>query len=317
MSSGWNFGTGTPDVNSINKGLFKYAQDNGFAQNWGGDNMDPLAYQRNLGDTGVTQAKFNRPSTSGPFGSSTVDANGNVTSAFSGGFGTLNDNLTTQAANVAANPMDWGQFGTLGTGEDAGRETAQATYNQSLSRLNPFWEKSEKKLRTNLFQSGMGDSTAGDTSVGEFGQARNDAYAGAMTNAMQAGMGAQQNVFNGNLASRQQGVANALRGQMQPFEELNGMKSFLTQPQVGRDNSMLMRDSAVNQMAPLLADADKETATQARAQSIHGDMFRDQPGDARPGGGQRRLEKFKSLSPEMQEFITRYAGVGSSMPDPG
>jgi hypothetical protein len=302
----WNFGTGS--IQDINKGLFQHARSSGVAMPWNSDpsSADLTGYQRNLGDTGVNQARYNRPNTSGPFGSSTVGADGSITSAFSGGFGTLNDNLTTQAANVAANPMDWGQFGTLGTGEDAGRETAQATHNQSLSRLNPFWEKSEKRLRTNLFQSGMGDSTAGDTSVGEFGQARNDAYAGAMTNAMQAGMGAQQNAFNGNLASRQQMVANALRGQMQPFEELNGMKGFLTQPDVGRDNSMLVRDAAYNQMGPLYAEQDKEQAVITKAGSTNPFLFNDSPFDSKAGGGEMRRKHFESLPPNIRELITQF-----------
>lgn len=273
--------------------------------------LNPYAIDQNkfwgsMADTGQKQAAYNRPTTYGPFGSSTVDSNGNINNQFTGAFGTLNNNLTTQAANVAANPMDWGQFGTLGTGEDAGRQTAQAAYSQSLSRLNPFWEKSEKKLRTNMFQSGMGDSTAADSSMGEFGRARNDAYTGAMTNALQAGMGAQQNAFQGNLASRQQAVANALRGQTQPFDDLNGMQGFMTQPQVGQDNSMLVAQGAQNAMAPVKAFTEAENGlTQAMAGR---GWFQDKPGE-RPGAGERRKKWFETLPQEQRAALS--IGIGN------
>lgn len=272
---------------------------------------DLTQYRKPMAPVGVEQAKYNRPTTHGPFGSSTVDANGNVTSGFSGGFGTLNDNLTTQAANVAATPMNWGQFGTLGTGADAGKETAQAAYSQSLSRLNPFWEKSENKLRTNLFQSGMGDSDAGDSTMGEFGRSRNDAYASAMTGALQAGMGAQQNAFQGNLASRQQAVANALRGQTQPFEELNGMQGFMTQPQVGKDNSMMVAEAAENQMAPTRAVTDSENRLTGEMESRG--WFQDKFGE-KPGTGERRRKWFESLPAERRLELSVGFGNWGEMP---
>jgi hypothetical protein len=122
--------------------------------------------------------------------------------------------------------------------------------------------------------------------MGEFGRARNDAYAGAMTGALRQGMQAQQSAFQGNLASRQQGVANALRGQLQPYEELGGMQGFLQQqPQVGQDNTMLMRDTAVNQTAQVsaIAGAEGDYTRQLENQGA----FKDGPGD-KPGDGARR-----------------------------
>lgn len=269
------------------------------------NSADLSQYQRDMAKTGVDQARWNRPNTTGPYGQSTTDANGNVTQSFTGGFGQLNDSLMGQAANAASNPMDWGQFGSLGTGEDAGRQASQAAYSQSLSRLNPFWEKSGNKMRTNLFQSGMADSDAGDATMSEFGRARNDAYSGAMTGALGAGMQAQQSAFNGNLASRQNNLANALRGQMQPFEELGGMQGFMVQPQVGRDNSMMMRDAGFNQMAPLTAQADYERALTQHLKDAVPRQFDDNPLDASPGGGERRQQAFESLEPYQREFFAR------------
>ncbi len=265
------------------------------------NDVDMTPYRRSLADTGLNQARWNRPTTQGPFGSSAVDASGNINQQFTGGFGQLNDALTTQAANVAASPMDWGQFGSIGTGEAAGQQASQAAYGQSLSRLNPFWEKSGNKLRTNLFQSGMGDSDAGDSTMGEFGRARNDAYTGAMSDAMGAGMTAQQSAFNGNLASRQNNLANALRGQTQPFEELAGMKGFLgLQPQVGRDNSMLMRDAGFNQMAPITAQATHEQ--EALDEYARTGVFKDgySPLDKAGAGDQRRKE-WEAMDPRQRD----------------
>lgn len=264
-------------------------------------NTDLTPYRRNMADTGLAQAKFNRPTTSGPFGSSTVNPDGSINQQFTGGFGQLNDALTGQAANAAANPMDWGQFGSLGTGEDAGRQASQAAYSQSLSRLNPFWEKSGNKLRTNLFQSGMADADAGDATMGEFGRARNDAYTGAMSEAMGAGMQAQQSAFNGNLASRQNNIANALRGQTQPFEELAGMRGFLTQPQVGRDNSMLMRDAGFNQLAPISAQAAHESASTDQLMRSQPGLFEDNPLDPTAGGGARRRAVWDAVDPRQRD----------------
>lgn len=267
---------------------------------------DLTQYRKPMADTGVTQARYNRPTTFGPFGTSQVGPDGSVTQSFTGGFGALNDSLTSQAANVAANPMDWGQFGTLGTGEEAGRQTAQAAYGQSLSRLNPYWQKSENKLHTNLFQSGMADSDAGDSTTGEFGRARNDAYAGAMTGALQQGMQAQQSAFNGNMASRQQAVANALRGQTQPFEELGGMKGFMIQPEVGRDNSMMVAQAAENQSAQTRAFTDAEN--RLTDEMDRRGNFIDKPGE-RPGAGERRKKWFNSLPQEARVSLS--VGVGN------
>lgn len=268
-------------------------------------NTDLAPYRRNLADTGLDQAKWNRPNTAGPFGSSTTDANGNVTQSFSGGFGQINDSLMGQAANVTANPMDWGQFGTLGTGEAAGQQAAQASYGQSLSRLNPFWEKSGNKLRTNLFQSGMADADAGDATMGEFGRARNDAYAGAMTGALGAGMSAQQSAFGGNLQSRQNNLANALRGQMQPFQELQGMQQFNIQPQVGRDASMLLRDSGYNQLAPITAQAAHEKAVTDNYASTG--AFED---GLVPGSGEKRRKEWEAMDPRSRDVYRSLTSGG-------
>lgn len=262
------------------------------------------AYWKSMGQAGQQQAQINRPSTQGLFGQNTVGADGSVKQSFSGQFGALNDSLTNQAANVAANPMDWGQFGQLGTGEDAGRQASQAAYSQSLSRLNPFWEKSGNKLRTNLFQSGMGDSDAGDSTMGEFGRARNDAYAGAMTDAIQKGNAAQQSAFQGNLASRQNNVSNALRGQMQPFEELQGMQGFLQQPEYNRDNSAMVATAAENAATPARAFAASEG--EATAEMERRGAFKDNVVNGRvldPGAGERRRKWFNSLPDERRKQL--------------
>jgi hypothetical protein len=269
---------------------------------------DITKYWGSLADAGQKQAAYNRPTTHGAFGSATVGADGSISSSFDGPFGQLNNSLMGQAASVAANPMDWGQFGTLGNGQDAGRQAAQAAYSQSTSRLNPFWEKSQNKLNTNLFQSGMGDSSAADSAQGEFGRARNDAYTGAMTDALGAGMQAQQQAFGGNLAARQNSVANALRGQTQPFEDLAGMQGFMAQPEVGQDNSMLEAQAAENRTAQTKVFSDKErelTDTMAKRGT-----FTDKPGE-RPGAGARRQKWFESLPQEQRiEVIAglRYMG---------
>lgn len=272
---------------------------------------DPNQYWGSLTDAGQKQAAYNRPTTYGPFGQSTVGADGSINSSFSGGFGALNDSLTNQAAGVAGKTMDWNQFGELGTGADAGKQTAQAAYSQSLSRLDPFWQKSQNKLNTNLFQSGMGDSTAGDGAQGEFGRARNDAYSGAMSNAMQAGMQAQQSAFGGNLESRQQAVANALRGQMQPFEDLNRMQGFMTQPEVGQDNSILEAQAATNKAAPVQAFADAENAM-TQKMDARGE-FRDKPGEA-PGTGARRKKWFEAQPQETRLALSVGIGNWGEMP---
>lgn len=215
-------------------------------------------FYKSMEQTGRQQSAFNSPTTFSPWSTQTVNADGSSSMGFTGAFGALNDNLTNQAAQSASTPLDFGQFG-VGDGSDAGKQAAQAYFGQARSRLDPAWEKNEHRMRTSLYQGGMGDSSAGDSTREEFGRDRNDAYSSAMAEALRTGMSAQQSAFQGNLSSRQNDVANILRGKQQPLQELGQLSGFLGQPQYNQDNSAMVAAAQNNQQADARAIEDNET----------------------------------------------------------
>jgi hypothetical protein len=173
-------------------------------------------------------AQMNRPNQTNAFGSSvnwTQDANGNWTQnqSFGGPMGGLFGNLQDQAAGSMGQPMDWNQFGKVGTGDDA----ANQAYAQMTSRLDPQWDQREKSLEAKLMNQGLDpNSEAAKNAMTRFGEDRNDAYGAARSQAFGLGRG----VFQDNAMARQMAIAEALQKRGQPMQELLGMRGFMEQP---------------------------------------------------------------------------------------
>lgn len=180
------------------------------------------------------QTGANRPSQNTPFAFSnwTQGQNGQWTqnSGFAGGLGQAAAGLQGQVGGLAK-PMDWSQFGSLGTGDQARDQAINAAYGQATSRLDPMFAAREQSLNTGLGNAGLDpNSQAARNARRGFGQERNDAYTGALNMAIGQGTSAGNAVFNQNLASRQQAIAEALKGRSQPLEDLKGLQGFLAQP---------------------------------------------------------------------------------------
>ncbi len=261
-------------------------------------------YYKPLAPVGAQTAATNRPTTYGLFGQSVTGPDGSIQQGFSGEFGQLNDSLTGQAAANASQPFSFGQFG-VSDGSAAGAQAAQAAFGQAKSRLDPMWQKSEHDMQRNAFQSGMGSGAAMDNSNAQFGRARNDAYSSAMSDALRQGMSAQQSAFGGNLAARQMSSENAVRQQMQPWEELGQMQGFLAQPEYNRDNGAMVAAAAENAAAPARAVADSEAGV---TQGFEQRGAFDDNGYL-GAGGEGRKKWFNTLNDEQRKSL--YYGFGN------
>lgn len=181
------------------------------------------------------QTMANRPGQSTPFGTTawTQGPNGqwqqNVN--FSGALGDLYGNLQSQAAQSMGTPFSLSGLPQVQTGESARQQAIDAAYGQATSRLDPAWKQREESSRTRLLQQGLTEgSEAYQQAMNQLGQQRNDAYGGAMSNAIAQGTAAGDSVFRNSLMGRQQALADALRQRGQAFGELQGMQGLLQMP---------------------------------------------------------------------------------------
>jgi hypothetical protein len=137
---------------------------------------------------------------------------------FSGGLGQGAQNLMGQI----------GSQGALPTGMEARDQAIQSAYGQAASRLDPQWQQRETGLRAQLANQGLDPgSEAATNAYGDFSRSRNDAYGGAMANAIGQGTQAGNAIF-------QQGV----QSQNQPYSQLNSLASLL-QGNQGRETQYL------------------------------------------------------------------------------
>lgn len=187
-------------------------------------------------ETAEAGARINRPNQANAFGSTTQwsigpDGTPQVTQGFGGPFAGLATGLQQQAAQAGASPLDFSQFGELGTGDTARQQAIDAAYGQSASRLNPMFEQREAAERSRLLNAGIPEgSQAFNTAMGNFARERNDAFQGALNSAIGQGTQAGQAVFQQNLQGRQQAISEALRRRGQPLQELQALQGFLGQP---------------------------------------------------------------------------------------
>jgi hypothetical protein len=182
------------------------------------------------------QTQANRPNQTNAFGSSigwTQGPDGQWTQSqqFGGPFAAASQGLQGQAAGNMANPFDFGQFGAVGTGDQARDQAIQGAYTQAASRLDPQWKQREEQQRTQLLNQGLTeDSEAYQNAMGNLGRERNDAYSSAMNGAIAQGTAAGHTAFGDNMQSRQQAIVEALRQRGMPMEELQQLQGFLAQP---------------------------------------------------------------------------------------
>lgn len=117
-----------------------------------------------------------------------------------------------QAAFAAAQQaagMDLSALPAMPTASDADKQRVeQALYAQAMSRLDPMWQQRQADLQTQLANQGITlGSGAFDTSVGQFGRDRNDAYNAALYSAIIGGGAEQTRLFNLGMDARKEGFA--------------------------------------------------------------------------------------------------------------
>jgi hypothetical protein len=156
----------------------------------------------------------NHPNQSGPFGSSQWGLGPD-------GQWSQNVSLAPGLQQGANNLMGQiGSQGPIGTGDEARQQAIDSAYSQAASRLDPQWQQREAATRSQLVNQGLDPgSQAYDTSMGNLGRERNDAYTSAMANAINQGTAAGHLAFTDNLTA-----AN------NPYQQLGMLKGFTSQP---------------------------------------------------------------------------------------
>lgn len=186
--------------------------------------MGDAAYSQAQADR---QTQANRPNVTTPFGgvSWTKGPNGEwqMSSSLS---------PEVQSAFQGMQPFDLASFGKLDNGTAARDQTIESAYNAATRRLNPQFAQRGEALNSQLANQGLDpNSAAARNAQRDFAAQRNDAYAGAMSNAIAQGNAAQDSVFRNNMAARQQAIAEALRARGMPLEDLRGLMGFLPSAQ--------------------------------------------------------------------------------------
>lgn len=162
------------------------------------------------------QTVANRPNQNTPFASSQwvqgPDGQWHQQTSFSGPMQGIVNSLQGQAAQAVNAPLD--------NGTAARDQAINATYNQMASRLNPQFQQQQSQLATQLANQGLAPGSAAYRQAqAQFARGKNDAFQGAMNNAVQQGLAAQNLTFNQNLAARRL-----------PLQELAGMRGYLSMP---------------------------------------------------------------------------------------
>jgi hypothetical protein len=181
------------------------------------------------------QMQASRPNQTTPFGSSqwSQDANGNWSqnTAFDPKMQGAADSLMTQWGQNAANGY--------GTGDDARRQSVDASWGQFQRMQNPLMAQREGKSRSDLLNMGadMG-SEAYNTGMGNTLQANDNLRLNAMDQAVQAGDRAQGQTFNQNRQawSDPLNALGTMQGMLQmPSFQTGGNYQTAAQQQFGND----------------------------------------------------------------------------------
>lgn len=186
----------------------------------------PPNYEAAAREQAKTETQANRPNITTPYGSQqwTQDAAGNW--SLSQGF----DPRVTSALQQMQG-FDWGQFGDIGTGEDARNAATKAYYERAASRLDPRFARQGEELRTRLGNQGLDEySPQARAARMELEQSKADAYGGAEREAQLAGQGAGESIFRQNMQRRQQALAEALRKRGAPLEDMQQAMGLLGTP---------------------------------------------------------------------------------------
>lgn len=132
--------------------------------------------------------------------------------------------LFGQASGAMGSPLDFSGAPTVGNGAEARQRAEDAIYQRQASRLDPMWAQQEESQRARLAAQGLDPSSeAGAADMGIFGRARNDAYSGAMQQAIMGGGQEASRQQGLDMNARQQFISELLQKRSQPLNEINAL----------------------------------------------------------------------------------------------
>ena len=181
------------------------------------------------------QTQANRPNQTNAFGASSTwsqgpDGQWNQSTQFGGPLGNLNQSLQQQASQAMSTPFSLGGLPGAVSGQEARDQAISSAYGQATSRLDPQFNQREQALESRLMNQGLQPgSEAYENARQRFSQERNDAYGGAMANAIGQGTAAGSTLFNQGMMSRQQALSELLLQRGQAMGELQGLQGFTGQ----------------------------------------------------------------------------------------
>lgn len=135
--------------------------------------------------------------------------------------GRIRSNLSTPFSydGIANDPR---QF----NGEADRQRVEDALYGRASSRLDPQWGQRETGLITDLENQGITrGSSAWDQAMSNFGRDRNDAYASARQDAINAGGAEQSRLFGLDQSARQSAIQERIQQREMPVNELSALMS--------------------------------------------------------------------------------------------
>lgn len=163
------------------------------------------------------QTQANRPNVNTDFGSQSwkqgADGRWTMNSSLDPAMQGSLQSLMGQMNQNYSTPLD--------NGADARKHAEDAIYSSETSRLDPRFSQQEQTLKTQLANQGLDPtSEAYKTEMGNFGNARNDAYQGAMNNSIMGGGQEASRQQQMDLTSRNSPLMSLL--QMQGFGQMPG-----------------------------------------------------------------------------------------------
>jgi hypothetical protein len=126
--------------------------------------------------------------------------------------------------SAVSQDLDFSQLPQLaGSGgyADQRKQVEDALYGRATSRLDPQFEQQARQMETQLANKGIPiGSEAWNRAMDNFNRGRNDAYAGARSDAVTGGGAEQSRLFGLDIGARQQGITEQLTKRNQPLNEL-------------------------------------------------------------------------------------------------
>lgn len=175
--------------------------------------------------------------TSGTGGTGPV-AGGGPTGGATGGTG--GNPATGGAGNPSGGPIDPVDVVNGAPTLNAFQQYQDAAMQQARRQLDPVWEANQRQFEQTMINKGLSPGTAAyNQALDQFNRGKNDQYNAAQNQALQQGLGAQQQAFSQNY--QESALANALlRAREQNNTSLNiaglNANTSLTAADIGRQN---------------------------------------------------------------------------------